>query len=106
LKPDGIIIVAVPKSFTMKSNEDRKDMRSTQEGTGSAEDTGRRRGDQKNRSAALNADEKQQLAKDSGLDAKNVADVNDLGTMSGRDDYAGNYNDGMSGESTGEPTDR
>lgn len=77
----------------------------TTEGSGSAEQTGRSRDEQKNRNFDLDDKAKNDIASDIGVDAKDVADLHDLHADSGRDDYAGGSNDGMSDVSTNEPTD-
>ena len=74
--------------------------------SGSAEQTGRSREEQKNRNFNLDEDTKDKIAQDTGIDKKDIADLQSLGAGSGRDDYAGGSGDGMSNVSTGEATDR
>ena len=90
----------------MKKNESRDDLQTSQQGSGSAENMGRNREDQKSKNTTLGSSEKKDIADDISLDEKDVADLSDLGQLSGRDDYSGNYNDGMSDANTNEGTDR
>ena len=76
----------------------------TQEGTGSAENTGGNRESQKNKLAQLTDNDKQKIAAEVGEDQSHIADLNDLGSLSGRDDYAGAPGDDMG--NTNEETDR
>ncbi|MCW3074497.1 MAG: hypothetical protein JWP69_1566 [Flaviaesturariibacter sp.] len=78
----------------------------SQEGTGSAENTGRERTSQQNPLTHLDQNQRQDIAQQAGLKENDIADLDDLGQTSGRDDYAGGDNDAMSGSSTGERTDR
>ena len=75
------------------------------QGSGSAEQTGKSRDEQKNRNINLDDEAKHKIADDIGVDAKDIADLHDLHADSGRDDYAGGSGDGMSDVSTNEPTD-
>jgi hypothetical protein len=79
---------------------------SSQQGSGSAENTGRSRREQKNRNIDLSGAEKQNIARDAGINKKDLRDISDLGGRSGRDDYAGGDNEGISNESTDEATER
>ena len=90
----------------MKPDRFEEHMHKSQEGSGSAEDTGRNRSDQKNKAAWQDSQEKQNIAQDAGVSPEQVSDLHSLGSMSGRDDYAGNYNDDMNEESTNEGTER
>lgn len=75
------------------------------QGSGSAEQTGKSRDEQKNRNFNLDDDTKNKIASDIGVDSKDIVDLHDLHADSGRDDYAGGSGDGMSDVSTNEPTD-
>ncbi len=90
----------------MKKDQSRDDLQTSQQGSGSAENMGRNREDQKSKNTTLGSSEKKDIAHDISLDEKDVADLSDLGQLSGRDDYSGNYNDGMSDANTNEGTDR
>ena len=78
----------------------------TQQGSGSAENTGRERVSQQHPLTHLDQGERQDIARQADVSQEDIADLDDLGQTSGRDDYAGGDNDGMSDASTGEPTDR
>ena len=56
--------------------------------------------------AHLNEEDKQNIAAQINEDESHVADLYDLGALSGRDDYAGAPGDDMTDESTNEETDR
>jgi len=79
---------------------------SSQQGTGSAENIGESRSAQKNRMADTNPRERQVIAHEADVRNSNVSDIKNLGGLSGRDDYAGGDSDGMSNQSTNEPTER
>ena len=74
-------------------------------GSGSAEQIGKSRDEQKNRDFNLTDDQKADIANDIDVPKDQIADPTDLGAASGRDDYAGGSGDGMSDVSTNEPTD-
>ncbi len=76
------------------------------QGSGSAENVGQSREEQKNRNFDLSENEKQDIANQIDVDKEAIADPEDLGAGSGRDDYAGGFGDGMSTQSTDQPTDR
>lgn len=76
------------------------------QGSGSSENTGRDREAQKNTATDLNEQDKKDMAREAGLGRDRIADIEDLGGLSGRDDYAGGNKDGMSENSTNEGTDR
>ena len=78
----------------------------TQQGSGSAENEGGNRGEQENNLSRLNDQDKQKIAAEISEDKSRIADLNDLGSLSGRDDYAGAPGDDMGNENTNEETDR
>jgi hypothetical protein len=78
----------------------------TQQGSGSAENTGLERTSQQQPLTHLDQDARQDIAQQAGVSQEDIADLDDLGQTSGRDDYAGGDNDGMSDTSSGEATDR
>jgi hypothetical protein len=80
-------------------NKDQNSQPSSQQGTGSAENKGSNRSEQGKK-------EKQNIAGDVNLSSRDIASLNDLGAASGRDDYAGGDNEGMSNESTNERTEQ
>jgi hypothetical protein len=96
---------SVCKQFIMK-DQNKNNLQRSQQGSGSAENTGRDRNEQKNRTANLGREEKQDIGHSAGVDNKDVADISDLGGLSGRDDYAGGDADEMSNQSTNERTER
>lgn len=75
------------------------------QGSGSAENKGESREAQKNRDFDLDNQQKQNIANQIGVDKSEIADLQDLGEGSGRDDLAGGFGDGMINQSTDEPTD-
>jgi hypothetical protein len=85
--------------------QDNQHFQESQQGSGSAEQTGRSREEQKNKLTDLSEEAKQKIASDADTPAP-VATIKDLGGMSGRDDAAGGSGDRMENESTGDNTDR
>ncbi|HEX8314850.1 MAG TPA: hypothetical protein VF609_07655 [Flavisolibacter sp.] len=77
-----------------------------QEGTGSAENTGRERTEQMNELTELSLEERMNVADQIGVPPEQVADVSDTGMLSGRDDASGGSGDRMEEQSTGNETDR
>ena len=77
-----------------------------QQGSGSAENIGQDREKQFNQKADISNEEKQDIEAQLGKGAVPVADIKDLGGLSGADDSAGGFGDGMTQENTGKPTDR
>lgn len=75
------------------------------QGSGSAENIGESREAQKNQDFNLTDAQKQNIASQTGIDKDAVADPEDLGAGSGRDDYAGGFGDGMRYQHTDEPTE-
>ncbi|HYE54246.1 MAG TPA: hypothetical protein VD996_05360 [Chitinophagaceae bacterium] len=78
----------------------------SQQGTGSAENTGQDRSTQQNNAARLSDQQKQDIAREIGEERDEVADVQDMGTLSGRDDASGGSGDDMEGQDTGRETER
>ena len=87
-------------------NEQRNAYTAGQQGSGSAENRGEDREVQQAQHTHVDKDERKGLAQDAGLGRERMTDLNDLGALSGRDDYAGGSGDEMSSQSTGENTDR
>jgi hypothetical protein len=75
-------------------------------GSGSAENRGKTREQQLADNLRVDEQERSRVAGSAGVGKKDIADLEELGAASGRDDYAGGDNEGMSEESTGKPTDR
>ncbi len=80
--------------------------RQQQGGTGSAEQTGRDRADQKAPTTDMSGNEKADVASQIGEDSSAISTISDLGGMSGRDDAAGGTGDRQEGQSTNESTDK
>lgn len=78
----------------------------TQQGSGSAENIGQDRSSQVNQTANLSEPEKEDIAAQIGEDPGSIADLKEMGALSGRDDLAGGSGDRMEEESTGSQTDR
>lgn len=76
------------------------------EGTGSAEQTGHERADQKTPGLALDSDQRKDVAEQADLKSEEVGDVQETGMLSGRDDLAGGSGDQMERTSDNESTDR
>lgn len=82
----------------------KEDFQKSQQGTGSAENKGERRSQQKNQTTDLSFDQKNKIAHQAGLGRDRMADIEDSGGLSGRDDYAGSDNDGMGSEHSSSET--
>lgn len=89
-----------------KDNSNKAPFQTSQQGSGSAENKGQSRSDQQAKNVELSQQEKQKVASQIGEKKNKIADLDDLGMRSGRDDYAGGSGSRMENESTGEPTDR
>ena len=77
-----------------------------QGGSGSAENKGQSRQDQLSKTMSVSTQERQDIAEQTGLKPEDIADVQDLGGMSGRGDAAGGSGDEMENTSTNKGTDR
>jgi len=86
--------------------DEKNNFQQAQQGSGSAEQTGRSRDAQQNKGTDLSQNERQDIASEIGEDENKIAGVRQMGGMSGRDDSSGGENSGMRNESTGEATDR
>lgn len=82
----------------------KEDFQKSQQGTGSAENKGESRSRQKNQSTNLSFDEKNKTAHQAGLGRDRIADIEDSGGPSGREDYTSGDNDEMSSENTNSET--
>jgi hypothetical protein len=80
--------------------------KNTQQGSGSAENKNEGRESQQNPNTHLSKQDKQKVAGEMAKGPNPVADLSDLGALSGRDDASGGSGDRMEDESTGAPTDR
>lgn len=86
--------------------QNKEQFQRAQQGSGSAENMGESRDKQVNRTEDLSKQEKTDIAAKMGKGPNPVEDIEDMGKLSGRDDYAGGFGDGMSQQSTGEPTEK
>ena len=77
-----------------------------QQGSGSAENSGDNREAQKAKYTQTDKEERKDLAQEAGLGRKRLTDLDEMGALSGRDDYAGGSGDEMSDQSTNQDTDR
>jgi hypothetical protein len=84
----------------------KEDLQNSQQGTGSAENGGSGRDAQKHQATSIENDQQKDIAQQAGLGRDRMTDIEDLGGISGRDDYAGSDADDMSNQNTDEPTDR
>jgi len=77
-----------------------------QQGTGSAENTGRDRNEQKQPLTNINDQQRNDFGKDLDEGTHKITDLGELGMQGGREDHAGGFGDGMKDESSGERTER
>jgi len=84
----------------------KEDIQNAQQGTGSAENKGESREQQKNQTANVSTNQQNDFARQAGLGRDRMTDIEELGDLSGRDDYAGGNNDGMTDQNTNSNTDR
>jgi hypothetical protein len=87
-------------------NSNKASFQTGQEGSGSAENRGQERNQQQAKNTKLSQEERQNVGSQLGADKNRVADLDDLGLLSGRDDASGGSGDRMEDQSTGESTDR
>jgi hypothetical protein len=80
--------------------------RQQQGGTGSAEQTGRGRQEQKTPTTDRTGQEKADVASQIGENKNDVRTIEDLGGKSGRDDAAGGSGNQMENESSNESTEK
>lgn len=80
--------------------------RQQQGGSGSAEQTGRDRQEQKTPTTRMNENEKSEVASQIDENKTDVRTIEDLGGMSGRDDLAGGSGDRMENQSTNQSTEK
>jgi hypothetical protein len=83
----------------------KEDLQNSQRGTGSSEQRTNTRDTQKNQTNTPSKDQQEDIAHQAGLGRERMTDIEEMGGMSGRDDYAGGDNDDMSNQSTNERTD-
>jgi hypothetical protein len=88
------------------ANDQQNPFTSGQQGWGSAENRGEGRDAQRAPNTQLDEQLAQNVADEAGLGRDRITDLDELGALSGRDDYAGGSGDDMSSQSTNEETDR
>lgn len=88
------------KKRYMKQNETNTPK--TQEGSGSAENRGMDRSEQKNTTSTSDVSGMQEATGG----RQHLVNLHDMGSLSGRDDYSGGSGDKMENESTDEATER
>jgi hypothetical protein len=77
-----------------------------QQGTGSAENTGRDRDEQKQPLNNLSNKQKRTIGEDINEGSHDIADLGELGMQGAREDYSGGFGDGMRNENSNEQTER
>lgn len=76
----------------------KEDLQNSQQGTGSAENKGAGREQQKSQTTNVSHNQQNDIAQEAGLGRHRMTDIEGLEEMSGRDDYAGSNNDDLSNE--------
>jgi hypothetical protein len=71
----------------------KEDLQNSQQGTGSAENRGNSRNEQKNSTLSVSNDQQHEISRQAGLGRDRMTDIEDLGVSSGREDYAGGDED-------------
>jgi len=84
----------------------KEDIQNSQQGTGSPENKGESRDQQKNQTTNVSNYQQNDFAHQAGLGRDRMTDIEDMGYLSGRDDYAGGDNDDMGNQNTNQPTGR
>jgi hypothetical protein len=84
----------------------KEDIQSSQQGTGSSENRSNPRDEQRNQTTHLTSDQRKDMSQQAGLGRDRMTSIEEMGGLSGRDDYAGGDNDDMSNQNTNERTDR
>jgi hypothetical protein len=81
----GIIVAPHLKNSFMK----KEDLQNAQQGTGSADNKGENRNQQKNQTTNLSNNQRIDISHQAGLGRDRMTDIEETGSMSSRDDYAG-----------------
>jgi len=89
----------------MKKEQDKTPFDHGRSGSGSAEQQGRDREEQMQPLKKVNEQERADIAESTGISPDRIADLADMGTLSGRDDQAGGSGDQMDTQRTGADTD-
>jgi hypothetical protein len=74
----------------------KEDLQNSQKGTGSAENKGENRDQQRNQTRNVLNTQRDDMAQQAGLGRDRLTDIEDLGGINGRDDYAGTNMDDLS----------
>lgn len=89
-----------------KDQKNKQDQQQSSGGSGSAENKGQRRSDQKNKTTSISNEDRQKIAGEMGKGTNRIADIEDLGGLSGRDDSSGGSGDRMEDRNTNQGTER
>lgn len=90
----------------MATDNSKESQQRGQQGSGSAENIGNNREAQKSGKTIISDDERKDIADQTGLQTEDIADLQQTGALSGRDDAAGGSGDDMTTISGNEPTDK
>ncbi|MBO9684093.1 MAG: hypothetical protein J7502_15745 [Flavisolibacter sp.] len=71
----------------------KEDLQNSQQGTGSAENRGINRDEQKNQTTNISGSQQKDISRQAGLGRDRMTDIEGLGGMSGREDLAGGDED-------------
>ena len=88
----------------MENNKEQ--LQQSHQGTGSAEQTGRDRDEQRLESRSLSEKEKSDTASQIGEKSSRISSIEELGGLSGRDDASGGSGDRMEEASSNDRTDK
>jgi len=84
----------------------KEDFQDAQQGSGNAENKDDNRHKQKNQSVNVSNRQQNNIAHQAGLGRDRMADIEDLGGLSGRDDYAGGDSDNRDNQNTNSGTNQ
>jgi hypothetical protein len=71
----------------------KEDFQNSQQETGSAENKGVNRDEQRNKTTRISNDEQENISRGAGLGRDRMTDIKDLGGLSGSDDLSGGDDD-------------
>lgn len=89
-----------------RDQSNQQDQQKSLHGSGSSENKGQSRAEQKNKSTSISQEDRQRIAGEMGKGPNRIADIEDLGGKSGRDDASGGSGDRMEDQNTDQGTDR
>jgi hypothetical protein len=89
-----------------REQTNKQDNQKTLHDSGNAESKGQERSEQKNKGTKISDENRQKVAAQMGKGPNRIADIEDLGGMSGRDDSSGGSGDRMEDQSTDQNTER